>query len=137
MTQYIYEQSGRAVGFVRGKYIHAMNGTAVGQLRGTHVHKLSGSYVGDLEDDMILDKRHARGAAASAMDAAAPENVLYGWSVQGSPSQSFGCLTSHRPCRSGSVVVTSDPAPWRRGRPSASRQRSGANTGLDVPRSAA
>src|SRR5687768_1794499 len=51
-------------------------------------------------------------------------------SSTGGPSRevrpkSFGCLTSHRPCRSGSVVVTSDPAPWRRGRPSASRQRSG------------
>lgn len=46
VTQYIYEQGGRAVDFVRGKYIHAMNGTAVGQLQGTHVHKLSGSYVG-------------------------------------------------------------------------------------------
>jgi hypothetical protein len=57
VTQYIYKQSGSAVGFVRGRYIHAMNGTAVGQLRGTHVHKLSGSYVGELDDDTILDKR--------------------------------------------------------------------------------
>lgn len=57
MAQYVYDQSGRVVGFVFGSYIHAMNGKAVGQLSGgTHVHTLSGSYVGELDDDMILDK---------------------------------------------------------------------------------
>ena len=57
MTDYIYGQSGSAVGFIHGRLIHDMSGSAVGQLNGTHVHKLSGQYVGELEDSMILDKR--------------------------------------------------------------------------------
>lgn len=57
VTDYIYEQSGSAVGYIRGRFIHDMSGSVVGQLTGTHVHKLSGQYVGELEDSMILDKR--------------------------------------------------------------------------------
>ncbi len=44
MMRYIYDQSGNAVGYMRGRYIHSMQGQAIGQLKGTHVHKLSGQY---------------------------------------------------------------------------------------------
>ena len=56
MTDYIYDRSGNAVGFVRGRYIHSMQGKAIGQINGTHVHKLTGAYVGELHQDMVLDK---------------------------------------------------------------------------------
>jgi hypothetical protein len=55
MTDYIYNQSGSAVGFIGGRYVHEQ-GNAVGQLDGSHVHKLTGQYVGELEKDMIFDK---------------------------------------------------------------------------------
>jgi hypothetical protein len=56
MTDYVYDRSGRAVGYIRGRYIHAMNGAAIGQMSGTRVHKMSGSYVGELHDQMVVDK---------------------------------------------------------------------------------
>lgn len=56
MTQYLYDQRGNAVGFIRGTHIHDMRGTAIGQIRGTHVHKLSGPYVGELYKDMVVNR---------------------------------------------------------------------------------
>ena len=56
MTEHLYNQSGNAIGFRRGKYLHDMRGNAIGQINGTHVHKLTGSYVGELDGDMVLNK---------------------------------------------------------------------------------
>jgi hypothetical protein len=53
---------------------------------------------------------HARGCCGIGHRRRSTRDVVYGWSVHGSPSQSFGCRTSHRPCRSGSVVVTRIPS---------------------------
>lgn len=54
---YIYNESGQAIGYVQGRYIHSMRGAAVGQIvNHTHVHKLTGAYVGELDNDMIVDK---------------------------------------------------------------------------------
>jgi hypothetical protein len=36
MNDYIYDQRGNAVGYVRGRYIHEMSGRAVGQLAASH-----------------------------------------------------------------------------------------------------
>jgi hypothetical protein len=55
MTDYIYNKSGTAVGFWRGRFIYAMNGSPIGQIKGSRVHKLSGSYVGELYKDMVVD----------------------------------------------------------------------------------
>ena len=56
VTQYLYDASGRAIGYIRGRYIHAMSGHAIGQICGTHVHRLSGPYVGEIHKDMVVDK---------------------------------------------------------------------------------
>jgi hypothetical protein len=47
MANYIYDNSGKAVGFWRDRYIYALSGKPIGQLRGTNVHTLRGSYVSE------------------------------------------------------------------------------------------
>jgi hypothetical protein len=56
MPTFLFDASGKPVGFLRGAFIHDMNGNAIGQLRGTHVYKLGGAYVGELYKDMVLDR---------------------------------------------------------------------------------
>jgi len=53
---YLYDSSGKAIGFWKSKFVYALNGKAIGQIKGTHVHKLSGPYVGELHKDMVVNK---------------------------------------------------------------------------------
>jgi hypothetical protein len=55
MTNYIYDNSGKAVGFWRDRYVYALSGKPIGQLRGTNVHTLRGTYVGELYKDTVVD----------------------------------------------------------------------------------
>jgi hypothetical protein len=72
------------VPYREGSNCSSRSGRRPAQARGRSRRRLPGTFTPE-------------GAAASAMDAAAPGNVVYGWSVQGSPSQSFGCLTLPSP----------------------------------------
>jgi hypothetical protein len=56
MYTFVYDATGKPVGFIRGAFIHDMNGTAVGQIRESHVHHMNGSYVGELYQQMVVDK---------------------------------------------------------------------------------
>lgn len=56
VADYVYNQSGRAVGYIQGRCIHDIYGKAVGQLNGNSVHTLSGCYVGELDHQMVVDK---------------------------------------------------------------------------------
>jgi hypothetical protein len=56
MYTFVYDTTGKPVGFIRGNFIHDMHGNAVGQIRETHVHHMSGAYVGELHKQMVVDK---------------------------------------------------------------------------------
>jgi len=60
MYTYIFDATGRPVGFIRGNFIHDMHGNAVGQLRESHVYRMSGAYVGELYKQMVVDKHLGR-----------------------------------------------------------------------------
>jgi hypothetical protein len=56
MHNYLYDASGKPVGYVRGNFIHDMQGYAIGQVRETHVYRMSGAYVGELLKGMVVNK---------------------------------------------------------------------------------
>lgn len=56
MTNYVYSNSGDAVGFIQGKYVYGIDGEPLGHIRDTHVYRISGEYVGELFKQEIVDK---------------------------------------------------------------------------------
>jgi hypothetical protein len=56
MNTFVFDASGKPVGFVRGNFIHDMHGNAVGQTRENHVYRLNGTYVGEHHKQMVVNK---------------------------------------------------------------------------------
>lgn len=55
LTEYIYDATGNALGFIRGRYIYNLRGMAIGHTEGSHVYRISGPYAGELFQQMIVD----------------------------------------------------------------------------------
>ena len=65
MARFLFDDTGDAFAFVRGRYVHGLDGRALAQVSGSQVHLLSGEHVGEIYGDMVVDRDHGpRGAIA-------------------------------------------------------------------------
>ncbi|WP_205786383.1 4-fold beta flower protein [Burkholderia sp. Ac-20344] len=118
MAQYLYDQRGNAVGFIRGKFIHDMRGNAIGQIHGTHVHKLSGPYVGELYKDMVANRHMGNygnvGHSGNPGNAGSPVTLaIEGASTTVIRTSSQNLLDNAEICAFTPVTISSDR--WLRG----------------------
>ena len=56
MARFLFDDSGDAFAFVRGRYVHGLDGRALAQVSGSQVHLLSGEHVGEIYGDMVVDR---------------------------------------------------------------------------------
>jgi hypothetical protein len=78
MARFLFDDSGNAFAFLRGRYVHGLDGRALAQVSGTQVHRLSGEHVGEIYGDMVVDRGNGDHGTIAPADiparAAAPAN---------------------------------------------------------------
>jgi hypothetical protein len=68
MARFLFDDSGDAFAFVRGRYVHGLDGRALAQVSGSQVHRLSGEHVGEIYGDMVVDRDNGGHPAIAPAD---------------------------------------------------------------------